>query len=79
MYDFLPSIFGYGDSDALEIGLKYLYHSDPSVAAETAGYIRSYYTASELIPALLELEQQRGKNRFIDELLRDLQADPRKR
>ena len=79
LYDFLPSIFGYGDSVTLPIALKYLYHPDESVSATTTGYLRDYYAASELIPALHRIEQQRGANRNVDRLLRDLGEKPTER
>ena len=79
LYDFLPSIFGYGDSAALDIALRYLYHPDEWVSAATAGYLRDYYAASELIPALHRIEQQRGTNRNVDRLLSDLGEKPTKR
>src|SRR5262245_9589003 len=75
VYDFLPSIFGYGDSEALSIGTKYLYHSDASVSSSTAGYLRNDYSTSELIPALQRAEEQRGKNQIVDQLLRDIGAN----
>jgi hypothetical protein len=74
LYDFLPSIFGYGDPETLRIGLPYLYHSDPSVRGAAAEYLRNYHSASELIPALENIEQQRGRNRILEQLLIDLGA-----
>lgn len=75
LYDFLPSIFGYGDSEALNLALKYLYFADSSVSSATAGYLRDYYTASQLIPILQREEQQRGKNRTVDRLLDTIGAN----
>jgi hypothetical protein len=79
VYDFLPSIFGYGDSAALNIALEYLYHPDASVSRATTGYLQTYYAASQLIPALHRIEQRRGKNRNVDQLLGALEANPVKR
>ncbi len=76
IYDFLPSIFGYSDTAALRIALKYLYHRDAWVAGAAAGYLRDYYAASELVPALREIEKQIGANRNVDGLLRDLGVKP---
>jgi hypothetical protein len=72
VYDFLPSIFGYGDVEALNVGLKFLYNDDQYVANSAAGYLRDYYPASELIPALERLQQRRGKNQIFQQLLSDI-------
>jgi hypothetical protein len=72
LYDFLPSIFGYGDSETLTIALSYLYSGDESIKGATAGYLRSYYAASELIPALRQVERKRGKSRVLEQLLNDI-------
>lgn len=48
VYDFLPSIFGYGDAEALRIGLKYLNNPDPVVAGWAAAFLREYYPAATL-------------------------------
>ena len=79
MYDLLPSIFGYGDAAALNTGLKFLYNQDPDVANAAAGYLRDYYSASQLIPALQRLQQQRGTNPILTQLLKDLDAKPTER
>jgi hypothetical protein len=72
LYDFLPSIFGYGDSEALEIGLEYLYNADAQVVRSAAGYLRDYYAASELIPALRKVEEQRGTSTAVEQRLVDV-------
>jgi hypothetical protein len=72
VYDFLPSILGYGDVEALNAGLKFLYNEDQYVANSAAGYLRDYYPASELIPALQRLQQRRGKNQIVQQLLSDI-------
>jgi len=74
LYDFLPSVFGYGDSEALQIGLEYLYNPDASVGSSTAGYLRDYYSASALIPTLEKVERQRGKSKIVERLLGDIGA-----
>jgi hypothetical protein len=76
LYEFLPSIFGYSDAEALEIGLPYLYHQHASVAHSTAGYLRNYYAASTLVPALQRLERQRGKNQIVSDLLGEIGVHP---
>jgi hypothetical protein len=68
VYDFLPSIFGFGDTAALTIALKYLYHPDATVSGVTAAYLRDYYTASELLPALDRILRQKGANPRVSEL-----------
>ncbi|MCC6590934.1 MAG: hypothetical protein IT168_29865 [Bryobacterales bacterium] len=65
----MPSIFGYGDGEALQIGLRFLYSHDPHVASAAAGYLRDYYPASQLIPALQRLQQQTGNNQKLNQLL----------
>lgn len=72
LYHFLPSIFGYGDLETLSIGIEYLYHADKAVSAATAKYLRDYYTAAQLVPALRNIEQRKGKNHQADELLRSV-------
>jgi hypothetical protein len=72
LYDFLPSIFGYGDPEALNIALKYLWHPDEWVWRSTAGFLANYYAASDLIPALRRAQRGRGKNGNVDQLLRDI-------
>jgi hypothetical protein len=79
VYDFLPSIFGYGDAEALEVGLKLLYNADQYVANSAAGYLRDYYPASELIPALQHLQQRRGRNQIVQQLLSDIGSNPAER
>ena len=72
LYEFLPSIFGYGDPEALILALDYLYSKDISLGSATAGYLRSYYSASELIPVLRRAQQTRGKNHSLEQLLDDI-------
>ena len=72
VYDFFPSIFGYGDVEALNVGLKFLYNEDQYVANSAAGYLRDYYPASELIPALQRLRQHRGRNQIVQQLPSDI-------
>ena len=76
LYDFLPSIFGYGDAPTLQIALPYLYDRDASVSAATASYLRDYYPTAALTEALHGIEQRRGANGTVDQLLRDIGAKP---
>jgi hypothetical protein len=74
IYDFLPSIFGYGDTATLRIALKYLYHPDAFISGATVAYLRDYYAGSALVPALEQTVTRRGTNRTVNELLQDLRA-----
>jgi len=74
IYDFLPSIFGYGDAATLRIGLEYLYHRDPTVAGTAAQYLRNYHPRAALLVGLQEIVQRRGRNAVVDGLLKDLGA-----
>ena len=76
VYDFLPSIAGYGDPAVLGILLKYLYHRDTWVSSAASEYLRDYYPAGELGPALQQIEKRRGKNKNVEQLLRDLRGEP---
>lgn len=72
VYDFLPSIFGYGDPEALQIGLAYVYNPDMTVSGWAGVYLRDYHAASEFIPLLKKLKGERGSNEVVDRLLTDL-------
>lgn len=75
VYDVLPSVFGYGDAATLSIALKYLYHPDAAVSGATGAYLRDYYAASALVPALEQIVKRKGANRNVDQLLRDLRPN----
>jgi hypothetical protein len=75
LYDFLPSIFGYGDPETLAIGVKYLYSPESAVASAAEGYLRTYYTPAQLIPAIVRAQQARGRNVQADRLLRNLRGN----
>ena len=71
LYDFLPSILGYGDLDALRIAIGYLYHPDEQVRRYTMDWLATYYDASTLAPALQYLMRTNGTNRETERLLRE--------
>ena len=76
VYDFLPSISGYGDPVVLGILLKYLYHRDAWVSSAASEYLRDYYSAGELVRALEQIVKRRGMNKNVEQLLRDLRGEP---
>ena len=71
LYDYLPSILGYGDSAALRIAIEYLYHSDEQVRRYTMDWLATYYDASLLTPALQDMIRQKGTNQETEKLLRE--------
>ena len=54
---------------------QYLYHRDTWVSSAASEYLRDYYPAGELGPALQQIEKRQGKNKNVGRP-RDLRGEP---